>query len=109
MSTKHTPGPWVAWDDGVTIGIETDDGEPLAIAEALDFGDLVPPGQLAADGFITVKISPGDLQRLDAVITLLRTLACDFNPGMYDDVWNIRQGMVPFQPGDAHFDAEIDV
>jgi len=49
MSTKHTPGPWAAWDDGATIGIETDEGEPLAVAEVLDYGDSAAPGQLAAD------------------------------------------------------------
>ena len=49
MSGKHTPGPWVVWDDGVTIGIETDDGNPIAVAEVIDNGDLCDLGQLAAD------------------------------------------------------------
>ena len=67
MNTKHTPGPWVAWDDGVTIGMsEADGGEPLAVAEVLDYGDLVPPGQLAADQRL-IAAAPDLLAACDAL------------------------------------------
>ena len=51
----HTPGPYVLWDDGRTIGIESADvdekGEtfPIAVWEVVDYGDMAAPEQLAAD------------------------------------------------------------
>lgn len=49
MLTKHTPGPWVAWDDGRTIGIVDAEGEPLAVAEVVDYGDQTDELQILAD------------------------------------------------------------
>ena len=45
----HTHGPWVAWDDNRTIGIVDADGEPFAIAEVVDHGDMAAEDQLLAD------------------------------------------------------------
>ncbi len=47
--TTYTQGPYIAWDDGRTIGIETDDGEPFAIAEIVDHGDMTSEEQMLAD------------------------------------------------------------
>lgn len=49
MTAKHTPGPWIAWDDNRTIGIEDADGEPIAIAEIVDHGDATNEAQLLCD------------------------------------------------------------
>lgn len=46
---RFTRGPWMAWDDGRTIGIEGPDGEPFAVAEIVDHGDMADPAQLLAD------------------------------------------------------------
>lgn len=46
----HTPGPFFAWDDGRTIGIVAEpDGDPIAIAEVVDHGDMASEEQLLAD------------------------------------------------------------
>ena len=49
MEMKHTPGPWIAWDDNRTIGIVDAQGEPLAVAEVVDYGDQAEESQLLAD------------------------------------------------------------
>lgn len=45
----HTHGPWVAWDDGRTIGIVDTDGEPFAVCEIVDHGDMAAEERLLAD------------------------------------------------------------
>lgn len=47
--TTYTKGPYVAWDDGRSIGIVGQDGEPLQIAEVVDHGDMVDEDQMLAD------------------------------------------------------------
>jgi len=47
--TSHTPGPWIAWDDGRSIGIADASGEPIQIAEIVDGADMADPDQLLAD------------------------------------------------------------
>lgn len=46
---SHTPGPFTAWADGRTIGIEGPEGFPIAIAEVVDHGDMADEAQLLAD------------------------------------------------------------
>lgn len=54
-----------------------------------------------------VRIYRGDLERLDRVITFVEAMAELFSEDFYDDLWNMRNGMVEFQPGDKHYDAEL--
>lgn len=44
----HTPGPWFAFDDGRTVGICVD-GEPIAVAEVVDHGDMADAAQIRDD------------------------------------------------------------
>lgn len=78
--TKHTPGPFVAWDDGRTIGIECG-GEPFAIAEIVDHGDMADPAQLVADqGRVVLALNCHDdmLEALkDALMVLQSAAAAD--------------------------------
>lgn len=64
---KHTPGPWIAWDDGRTVGIESADGEPIAILEIVDHGDMADPAQIAADQMIAAA-APDLLAACEAVL-----------------------------------------
>lgn len=54
-------------------------------------------------------ISRGDLESLDQIITVLDSL-CDngFTTDLYDDMWNLRNHLVPFVPGDEHYDEGIE-
>lgn len=53
-----------------------------------------------------VRIRRGDLKQLDKIITFVEAMADLFSADFYDDLWNMRNGMLPFQPGDEHYDAE---
>lgn len=57
---------------------------------------------------IEVTITRGDLERLDKIITFTNAVAELFSADFYDDLWNMRNHMVPFEPGDEHYDPEID-
>lgn len=57
---------------------------------------------------ITVTITRGDLERLDKMITLFDAMAGLFSDDMFDDAWNLRNGMVPFEPGHEHYGPESD-
>lgn len=49
---EHAPteGPYIAWDDGRTIGTTpASDGFSIAIAEVVDHGDMADEEQLRAD------------------------------------------------------------
>jgi hypothetical protein len=66
MAAKHTPGPWVVWDyAGHTVGIVSYDGEPLAVAEVVDYGDMVDPAQMRADANL-IAAAPDMLAALKA-------------------------------------------
>ena len=62
---SHTHGPWVAWDDNRTIGIVDADGEPFAIAEVVDHGDMAAEDQLLADQAL-ITAAPDMLAALKA-------------------------------------------
>jgi hypothetical protein len=47
---------------------------------------------------IDVKITRGDLKRLDRIIVFVEAMASFFSSDYYDDLWNMRNGMVPFEP-----------
>lgn len=67
-SAKHTPGPFYAWDDGRTIGIVAEpDGDPIAIAEIVDHGDMADEEQLLADQRLFASV----LDLLDATKAML--------------------------------------
>lgn len=54
------------------------------------------------------SIRRGDLEKLDRVISLFNAI-CEFEPtDMYDDMWNLRNHLVPFVPGDEHYDSGCD-
>ena len=55
---------------------------------------------------ITVTIYRDDLEKLDQMISVFDALASAGVEGFYDDAWNMRNHMVPFKPGDEHYDAE---
>ena len=57
---------------------------------------------------IACTITRGDLYRLDQIITLFDVLAEHFSCDFYDDAWNLRNHLVPFKPGDEHYDDERD-
>jgi hypothetical protein len=67
MNAQHTPGPWVAWDDGVTVGIETDDGNPIAVAEVIDNSDWADEGQMRADQAL-ITAAPDLLAALENLV-----------------------------------------
>lgn len=51
-------------------------------------------------------ITRGDLERLDHIVSFFEAL-CEFAPcDLYDDAWNLRNHLVPFKPGDKHYDPE---
>jgi hypothetical protein len=62
----RTPGPWIAWDDGYTVGIVRD-GKPFAVAEVVDHGDITDPAQLLGDQLL-VTAAPDMLAALKEAI-----------------------------------------
>lgn len=73
------------------------------------YEEELPPnfGEGARDlEWTTVKIRRGDLKRLDKIITFVEAMAQLFSEDFYDDLWNMRNGMIEFQPGDEHYDEE---
>lgn len=57
---------------------------------------------------LVVVIRRGDLTRLDKILTCMEAMAKVFDSDMADDVFDLRNGMVPFKLGDEHYDAEAD-
>lgn len=51
---------------------------------------------------------PDDLAKLDAFISLFDAMAGLFSEDFYDDAWNLRNKLVPFVPGDEHYDSVVD-
>lgn len=88
METKHTPGPFIAWDDGRTIGIEGQEGAdgwpvPIAIAEIVDHGDMADPAQMLADQAL-LTAAPELLEALERAYSLLTELRAHDLDGMED-------------------------
>lgn len=54
------------------------------------------------------SISRGYLERLDNIVAFFDAIADFTYPGLYDDAWNLRNHLVPFVEGDAHFDSEAE-
>lgn len=50
---------------------------------------------------LVVVITRGDLKRLDAVCAFVESMAQLFSEDMADDMFNLRNGMVPFKDGEA--------
>lgn len=63
---KHTPGPWIAWDDGRSIGIEGPNDEIIQIAEVVDHGDMTSESQMLADQGL-IAAAPAMLAALQEV------------------------------------------
>ena len=53
-------------------------------------------------------ISRGDLERLDHIISFFDALDGFCGSGFYDDAWNLRNHLVPFRPGDEHYDEDSE-
>lgn len=66
---NHTPAPWFAWDDNRTIGIVGEDGEPFAVCEIVDHGDMADERLLLADQRI-VAAAPTMLRALQDCLPL---------------------------------------
>lgn len=61
---------------------------------------------------LVVVVRRGDIERLDKVTVFVEAMANLFNDGFADDLFNLRNGMVPFKEGEARalglFDPEDD-
>lgn len=58
--------------------------------------------QNAKETPLVVLLDTRDIAILDRAITLANVLATHFSSDMADDVWNLRNAILPFQPGDEH-------
>lgn len=55
----------------------------------------------------TIRV--GDLEDLDKVISFFNAMAeHGLVNDMYDNMWNLRNHLVPFVPGDEHYDESIE-
>ena len=53
-------------------------------------------------------IRESDLARLDQIIGFFSAILPWAAVDMYDDAWNLRNHLVPFVPGDWHYDPTIE-
>lgn len=51
-------------------------------------------------------IRRGDLAHLDEIISFFDAVGNFGLVELYDNAWNLRNHLVPFQPGDQHYDAD---
>ncbi len=65
-----------------------------------------PTEPVIINGYRFVPVRQADLASLDPIIATLNELAGRSISSMYDDLWNFRNQLVPFAPGDEHFDEE---
>lgn len=56
----------------------------------------------------TQPITKGELVRLDMMVTCFQAMAELFSTDFADDAWNLRNSLVPYQPGDEHYDPDGD-
>jgi hypothetical protein len=83
------------WCNGCNSWRERHGLAPFCSREAIRDAEQIP-----------VMISRGDLKQIDRITSFFDAIA-GYDPcGLYDDAWNLRNGLVPFQPGDEHYDAE---
>ncbi len=55
----------------------------------------------------SATIMRGDLESLDNIVSFFVAMASFIDcESMYDDLWNIRNRLVPFKEGEQHFNAE---
>lgn len=57
---------------------------------------------------LVVITTRGDLARLDRIITFAESMAELWSEDFADDLFNLRNHMVPFRPGDEHYDPDGD-
>jgi hypothetical protein len=53
-------------------------------------------------------ITRGDLERLDNIVSFMEAIGRFTDPSLYDDAWNVRNHLVPFAPGDKHYDEDCN-